>query len=247
MLALRWIATALFIVAVPVFLLLTNVRVAAVEPRVYRYSFTQYDAAARTGIDRAQLDRAAGEIARYFGNAEPLLTTRVQVDGRDESLFNPRETLHMQDVKVLFSRVFRLHEIAFVYLVGYVAAVFLWSRERSMRRLAQQIIAAGLLTAGLLVGATAAVLVGFDDLFQQFHLLSFSNDFWLLDPRTDHLIQMFPSGFWFDVTFAVGAVTLLEGAVLALVGFGYLRWLARAASRRERQATASAASARLGG
>ena len=83
------------------------------------------------------------------------------------------------------------------------------------------------------VGATAAVLVGFDDLFEQFHLLSFSNDFWLLDPRTDHLIQMFPSGFWFDVTFAVGAVTLLEGAVVALVGFGYLRWLARAASRRD--------------
>lgn len=247
MLVLRWIATALFIVSVPVFLLLTNVRVAAVEPRVYRYSFTQYDAEARTGIDRAQLDRAAGQIARYFGSDEPLLTIRVQVDGRDESLFNPRETLHMRDVKALFRGVFRLHEIAFVYMVGYVAAVFLWSRERSMRRFAQQLVATGLLTAGLLVGATAAVLVGFDDLFEQFHLLSFSNDFWLLDPRTDHLIQMFPSGFWFDVTFAVGAVTLLEGAVVALVGFGYLRWLARAASRRERQTTASAASARLGG
>ena len=247
MLTFRWIATALFIVAVPVFLLLTNVRVAAVEPRVYRYSFTQYDAVASTGIDRAQLDRAADEIARYFGNAEPLLAIRVQVDGRDESLFNPRETLHMRDVKVLFRRVFRLHEIAFVYVVGYIAAVFLWSRERSRRRLAQQFVAAGLLTAGLLVGATAAVLVGFDDLFRQFHLLSFSNDFWLLDPRTDHLIQMFPSDFWFDVTFAVGAVTLLEGAVLALAGFGYLRWLARAASRRERQATAAAASARMGG
>ena len=40
---LRWIASALFIASVPVFLLLSNVRVAALEPRVSEYSFDQYD------------------------------------------------------------------------------------------------------------------------------------------------------------------------------------------------------------
>ena len=74
---------ALFVVSVPVFLLLSNVRVAAMEPRVYEYSFETYDAPARTGIDRTQLNRAAQDIAHYFRNDEPLLTTRVIIDGDD--------------------------------------------------------------------------------------------------------------------------------------------------------------------
>ena len=227
MLIARWLAMALFVVAVPVFLVLSNVRIAALEPRVYEYSFSQYDVVATTGIERVQLDRAAREIAAYFTNDEPLLTTRVTIEGEEQALFNPREVQHMRDVKALFQSAFQIHEIAFVYMIGYVAAVFLWSRERSMRRLARQAVTAGLGTAALLATAAVGVLIGFDDLFRQFHLLSFANDFWLLDPRTDHLIQMFPQGFWFDVTLGVGVLSIAEGALLALLGFGYLAWIGR--------------------
>ena len=228
----------MFVAAVPLFLLLSNVRVAAMEPRVYEYSFSQYDAVERTGIERAQLDRAAREIVDYFRNDESQLATRVVVDGREEALFNPREVQHMQDVKALFRTVFRLHEIAFVYVVGYVAAVFLWSRERPLRRLGRQCQLAGGLTAGVMAGGAVAVLVGFDSLFRQFHLLSFANDFWQLNPRTDHLIQMFPQGFWFDVSLVVGLVTIAQGALLALAGWAYVRWLDRR-GRRERATPAA--------
>ena len=229
----------MFIVAVPAFLLLSNVRIAAMEPRVYEYSISRYDAVGRTGIDLVQLDRAAREIADYFRNDESLLAIRVTVDGSEQPLFNPREVLHMRDVKRLFRAVFRLHEIAFVYVVGYVAAVFLWSRERSMRRLAQQSVAAGAVTAGAMAGGAVAVLIGFDELFRRFHLLSFANDFWLLDPRRDHLVQMFPRGFWFDVSLAVGLLTVIEGSLLALAGYGYLAWI----DRRSRRAAATRATA----
>ena len=240
MLVFRWVAAVLFIVAVPVFLLLSNVRVATMEPRVYEYSFGRYDAVARTGVDRVQLDRAAREIVGYFRNDESQLSIRVTVDGREQSLFNPREVQHMRDVKALFRGVFRLHEIAFVYVVAYVAAVFLWSRERSMRRLAQQCIAAGAATAAVMAVAAGAASVGFDELFLRFHQFSFANDFWLLNPRTDHLVQMFPQEFWFDVTRAVGMITVLEGVLLAVAGLGYLLWLSRGSRRATEAATAAA-------
>ena len=70
--------------ACPVFLLLTNVRMAAMEPRVYEYSFATYDVPAVTGIDRAQLDAAARDIVAYFGDERPLLTTQVTIGGRTE-------------------------------------------------------------------------------------------------------------------------------------------------------------------
>ncbi|MBM3141032.1 MAG: TIGR01906 family membrane protein [Chloroflexi bacterium] len=229
MLALRWIASALFILAIPLGLVLTNVRIAATDLTVYDYAFDRYGAEERTGIPRAELDRAAAEIVEYFTTSErgTLLDVRVRVAGEDRPLFHQREVLHMRDVRDLFQVTFRVQELAFVYAVGYAAAVFLWSRERSMRRLARQLVIAGTLTAGLLAGAAVAVVVGFDRLFTQFHVLSFSNDFWQLDPARDHLIQMFPQGFWFDVTLGVGAFAVLEGVVIAAVGAGCLVWIDR--------------------
>ncbi len=42
----------------------------------------------------------------------------------------------------------------------------------------------------------------------QFHLLSFTNDLWQLDPRRDYLIMMYPQGFFRDATIAIGGLTL---------------------------------------
>jgi len=224
--ATRWIATVLFIVAVPLFLLLTNVRVVATEPRVYSYSYNQYDVVTRTGIDRVQLDGATDEIVDYFrtGSGDELLDIRVVLDGEEQALYSQREILHMRDVKDLMQFSFRVQEIAFVYVVAYIVVVFLWTRERALRDLAKQSMIAGGATVALLGAGAIGVLLGFDSLFEQFHLLSFSNDLWRLNPATDRLIQMFPQGFWFDVTLAVGVITVMQGGLVALAGYGYLVW-----------------------
>ena len=231
---LRWVASGLFIACIPLLLVLTNVRIAASWERVYDYAFAQYDAVEVTGIERAELDRSAREIVRYFehSQSEELLDIRVQRGDETIALFNQREILHMADVRDLFRLVYRIHEFALVYVVAYIAAVYLWSRERSMRRLAREGITAGIATVSILSLAAIGVLLGFDALFEQFHLLSFSNDFWQLDPRTDRLVQMFPMGFWFDVTLAVGVLSLIEGGAVALGGLGYIIWLDRRAEAR---------------
>ena len=59
----------------------------------------------------------------------------------------------MRDVKALFRQTFVLQEITFAYFVAYIAAVFLWSHERSLLRLASQCILAGAVTAGVLAAA----------------------------------------------------------------------------------------------
>ena len=224
--ALRWVTTALFILALPVFIVLTNVRIAAVEPRVHEYSFARYDGETTTGVPRAELDRAAREIVGYFRNDAELLAIEVPTAaGEREPLFSEREVLHMRDVKVLMRAAFRVHEIAFVFVVSAVTAVFLWSREQPLTELARQLRIAGVLTVALLGIAAVAVLVGFDSLFRQFHVISFANDLWKLSPARDHLIQMYPRGFWFDVTLAVGLLSVVEGALLGAAGHLYIRYV----------------------
>jgi integral membrane protein (TIGR01906 family) len=220
----RWLAAAIFIACIPLFLVLTNVRIAATWERVYDYAFAQYDAPAVTGLERSELDRAGRQIIWYFRHTsgDQLLDIRVQQGEDQVALFNQREILHMQDVRDLFHLTFRLHEFALIYIVAYVAAVHLWARERSMRRLARDAVTGGAL----------AVVFGFDTLFEQFHILSFSNDFWQLNPATDRLVQMFPIGFWFDVTLAVGVMSIIQGGAVALAGLAYIIWLDREAERR---------------
>src|SRR3954454_9722118 len=103
--AARWLSTALFIALVPVFLVLSNVRVATMEPRIYDYSFDHYEVSDVTGLDRTQLSAAARDFVRYFQDERPLLTTRVVLGGQEQPLFQQKEVLHMKDVKALFQTV----------------------------------------------------------------------------------------------------------------------------------------------
>ncbi|MFN8639668.1 MAG: TIGR01906 family membrane protein [Dehalococcoidia bacterium] len=222
MLLARWLTGLLFVIALPLLIVLTNVRIAATEPRIQMLGFGAYDVAATTGVSRIELDQAARDISRYFSDDRPALGTRVHIAGEEVALFNPREVGHMRDVKALMQDVFRLQEFAFAYVATYVCIAVLWSRERSLRRLARLCVIGGVLTCAVLGVAAAAMMVGFEQMFVEFHMLSFSNDLWQLDPRTDHLVQMFPIEFWFRVSMVVGILAIIEGAAIALGGAVYL-------------------------
>ena len=214
----------LFAVAVGTMLLLTNVRLAATRPEVYEYSFSRYGAVESTRVPRPELDRAAREIIAYFGSGHvPYLAIEVAIDGRSQPLFNQREVLHMRDVRELFRIVFLIQWIAIAFVLLYAAAIAVRYRRGAVARLARQAIVAGIGTAALLTVAAVAVFFAFHWLFTQFHLISFANDFWMLNPRTDRLIQMFPDGFWFDVTIGVGILTVIQAVLMALAGYIVLR------------------------
>lgn len=212
----RALATALFILAIPLALIGTNVRFLANEGRVYTYAYDQYNAPARTGIARDELVRAGEELRDYFNNDDKLISIQVMQGNREISLFNEKETQHLRDVKSVFLFVDHVQEIALVYVMAYVVGVFVWARERPMHRLSVHALTGGLLTIGIIVSLGLVALSGFDQAFEQFHHIAFSNNLWLLDPATDHLIQMFPEGFWFDVTMFLGGLTLAEAALVSV-------------------------------
>ena len=66
-------------------------------------------------------------------------------------------------------------------------------------------------------------LVGFDRLFILFHELSFSNEFWILDPSRDYLIMLFPGGFFYDAALLCFGAVILEALLVGGVSFGVLR------------------------
>jgi integral membrane protein (TIGR01906 family) len=65
-------------------------------------------------------------------------------------------------------------------------------------------------------------LLNFNQLFLQFHLLSFTNELWQLDPSQDYLIMLFPRGFWYDTTLLCALATAAGAIILGGVGGFYL-------------------------
>jgi integral membrane protein (TIGR01906 family) len=237
----RILAAVLFVISVPVALVTSNIRFVANEERVYRYAIDEYDAVATTGIAREELLRASAEIRDYFNNDQQTLTIRVHEDGREVDLFNARETLHMEDVKDRFQAVNRAQELSVVYALGYIAVVVLWAREVSLRGLAMQ-VAAG---AGICVLAVAAIgvfgMAGFDSAWEDFHALMFSNDFWLLNPSRDHLIQIFPPAFWESIVFFIGTLIAAQAVLLVVAAGIYIGASRHKAAQRVRLASAAGA------
>jgi len=81
-----------------------------------------------------------------------------------------------------------------------------------------------LVTVVLIVAFGVLAATGsFDSLFLRFHELSFGNNYWQLDPARDHLVQMFPEGFWQDATLLIAGMTVLESLIIGAASFVFLR------------------------
>lgn len=220
----RWAARAaavLFGLSVPLALVGTNVRLLFGWEVLYTFPITRYRVEEVSGIPRPELLRAARELRAYLlGPERPLAITVTDDEGRVGPLFTERETVHMADVRRLVQRLLRLQEAALLVVVGYAAVRVLAERRRGLAGVLRLLWRAGLGTNLAALALAGAALLGFDQLFTQFHVLSFRNDFWQLDPRTDHLVQMYPLPFWQLAAALFLGLTIAESALLAVLA----RW-----------------------
>ena len=133
------------------------------------------------------------------------------------NLYNEREVLHMRDVKGLVKGVYRVSEITGLFMALVIVGGFVnWGRA-FVPMLGSLMRWGGGVTLSLAALVGLGALVGFDRLFLAFHLISFSNDLWQLDPRRDYLIAMFPQGFFFDATMLIALAVVVEAAILVIV------------------------------
>ena len=185
---------------------------------LYKYGFEKYGISQTTGLADSELEKAAAGLISYFNSDEETISLTVVKDSKPFELFNERETGHLRDVKELFRLNYRVLTGTLFYALGYIGVYFFWRKDR--RQLARGLIGGSGLTLGLMLVLGVGMLLNFDRLFWQFHLISFTNELWLLDPTKDYLIMLFPSGFWFDTALFCALAT--AGLAIILGGVAYL-------------------------
>ena len=218
--AVRWLGIIAFVVAMPLFLILGNVLEVASDKPFYLSEFEKYGVGRVTGLDDAQLSAAADAFIAYLRDPSARLDVEVTLNGVRRPLFNQREIDHMVDVQHLFQLVrdVRLGAGAVLLILPLVG---LWlGGSAFLPRLGTLLTVGGIATVAVLGLAGLLSLVDFSQAFVTFHHLAFSNDLWILDPRTDYLIMLYPEGFWLDATLRIAMLSAIEAVVLGGVGLG---------------------------
>lgn len=222
----RFVLALLTVPAVALALVLGPINVLARDLGFMERGFVRYNVTATTGLSLEQLRYIAQDIIAYWDNDQALLTTTVTKDRQQFVVFGGpqnKQTTHMRDVKALFRLSTGVWTGALVVLAAAGIAALLTRKNGALRAFASGTLGGSVLILGVLVVLGLIAAIDFNRFWTAFHLVSFSNDEWLLDPRTDYLIMMFPLPFWSDaVTWVVGWTAGLSAA-LALLSFGYLR------------------------
>lgn len=219
--SLRILLIAAVIVLLPVALITTTIRIAISETAVYDYAVKNYGAEAASSIPETELLKANQEIRDYLvqRSARPLAPQVETHEGKTQTLFNARETAHMADVRSLVQLMFKVQILVVVFLLtASVLMLAVWP----VRALAAAILYGSLTTLAALGLAGSVAAIGFDSFWSKFHGIAFTNDLWELDPRTDHLIQMFPEAFWQDAVTTIGGLIALQACLLGIISGLYL-------------------------
>jgi integral membrane protein (TIGR01906 family) len=205
---------AVFGITLPLFLILANVEYVTKSEWVYSYNWWRNGIPERTLLPASELNSGADQIKDYFTNDEEFLDLRVTYRGEELSLYKEREVLHMVDVKDLMKGVFALVRIsgAIALLIAVAGMIYFGNRFWDLLLTTLRWSALG---SGIVVGVFGiATLINFNWVFTQFHVLSFANDLWLLYPRSDFLIIMFPQRFFFEATLFIAVFSVLQFALL---------------------------------
>lgn len=202
--------------ALMVTLLITSVEAVVYwNPGYFEKEYTKYqvldDLPAMTMDDLLEVTH---EMMDYLRGDREDLHVYTTLDGQEREFFNEREIAHMEDVRNLFVGAIQLRVLC-LWLIA-LCLVLLAVVKAPLKRVIPRSICAG---AGLFL-AVLAILAGiiasdFSRYFVVFHHIFFDNDLWILDPRTDLLINIVPEGFFMDTAARIGGLfALLTGLFL---------------------------------
>jgi len=167
-----------------------------------------------TGLPEKEYGPVGKMTADFLsGRTDVFQYTFSDESGAIYQCFQPHEAEHMADCRKLI----RLAEILrLVFGLAGLAIVFAGILMPKQRKRIARGVLIGLMSAGA-VGLVLLIwgFIDFDGLFTVFHRIAFTNDGWLLDPRTDLLIRLMPTELF--VRLAVRILLWAAAAVAAAV------------------------------
>lgn len=208
-----WCVRLVWILAIPVIIISSTVNIVISSTGLYQNGFDKYNISQVTNISSSELTEVASRMIDYLGGNSDTPQLKVNKNGKESLLYNEKELKHLADVREI-TDIFRFLQITSIVIIIITGALMFWKDDNKNLLNGMTTGAAITLTfTGILVIWS---LVDFSSLFYLFHIFSFDNDLWLLDPAKDYLIMMFPEGFFYDAALLI-VISVTIASILLLV------------------------------
>lgn len=229
---LSWLLGLICAFSLMIVFLITSVEAVAYwTPHYYENEYTRYGVAEDVHMEMDDLLHVTDEMMAYLRGQRDDLNIDTVVDGTPREFFNAREKAHMADVRGLFLGGLALRRLCLFLAAASIALLALLSVP--LKHLLPRMLCAGtVLFLGITALLAGIISTDFTKYFIIFHKIFFTNDLWLLDPRTDLLINIVPEPFFMDTAARIGITFCLMTGALFLLCLASILWERRSVNSR---------------
>lgn len=188
----------LLLISVFLFIVLIGFRLTVFDKGFY---FKQYEQN-KVNYPHAELSENTDNLLDYLNGGHDLAG----------AFFSEKEKIHLRDVKAIITKLILLFYASSALSMSIIAYC-IYKKEPfhlPIKYSALSAISFFLILFVLLVS-------NFEGLFLNFHLISFSNDLWQLNPQTDNLINMFPQQFFYNAAIRISVISITMAVILLLI------------------------------
>ena len=208
------------VLIIPLMLISSVTKVEMQYLSFYQYQYEKNGISEITGFSNEELMLITRHLVQFFNSKVDSAQLMVEKKGEPLYLFHDYEIEHLNDVKTLFHSLFQVSIITLSYFTAYLIFTMVSRNKNRWYYFWKGLRNGNILTLVLLIALGAAVFLGFNNIFIKFHYLVFGDPAsspWILDPRTDYLIMMYPLNFWQDAVVMGIAVISIVALFLTLM------------------------------
>ena len=200
--------------------LLTIVDYNCFDRTFYSAQQAKHEIAENIGVSHDELDKITDVLLGYLQHENDDMFVEADVNGKTREIFNQREKDHMIDVRNLYDGAIMVRNICGV--ISIFSLIYLIIRK-SFKNISSAYNKSLLFFGMIFLFIGLFCLIDFNMFWTYFHEVFFPmNDLWLLDPRTDILINIVPEEFFFALVTRIIIMVVIAVIVYYLL-FRYLR------------------------
>ena len=220
------IVVTICVVATLVAILLSSVEIAVYsDSSFFEKEYEKYSVLDSVHMKMDDLMDVTNHLLNYMIGKEDNLVVETTINGQQREFFNDREKTHMVDVRNLFIAGWNLRNICVaVVVIALIILIFL-NKKKAIKVLARGFLIITLVIA--IISAILGVVISrdFTSAFITFHKILFpQNEFWVLDPNTDLLINIVPEGFFVDMALRIGMIFGASMITLIVISISIVLW-----------------------
>lgn len=175
--------------------MLTVIDICCFDKNFYYKQYEKNDTASIVQTDSENLSKITSNLLDYLKDKNNDINITYLKNDKEINVYQNIELIHMADVKELYQNVKIVNNILIVITLFGLFYIFI--NKISFHKEFNSVLFLCVVAICLII---ITCIADFDNFWTYFHQIFFTkNDYWLLDPRTCILVNLFTSDFFFSL------------------------------------------------